>query len=88
VVCTNLLEHVRRPWAVVEQCATVLKIGGVAVFTAPWVYKEHPDPIDCWRVNIEGMRGLIGTNFKELACEQARDAGKGIVVTMFAGVRV
>lgn len=58
VICTSLLEHVAQPWLVVAQIATVLRSGGLCLLTAPWVYPEHRDPIDCYRFSVDGLRGL------------------------------
>lgn len=58
VICTSLFEHVRRPWIVVRQIASVLRPGGTCVLSAPWVYPEHRDPIDCYRFSVDGLRAL------------------------------
>ena len=87
VVCTSLLEHVRRPWAVVEEVARVLEVSGVAVFSAPWKYADHPDPIDCWRISVAGMRALAGGWFNEIACKSIRDEVNEITVTVYAGLQ-
>lgn len=58
VVCTSLLEHVARPWEVVAQIAAILRPAGRAILTAPWVYPDHPDPLDCYRFSPDGLRAL------------------------------
>lgn len=58
IICTSLLEHVRRPWLVVDQCAAALRPRGRLVLTVPWIYPEHRDPIDCWRISLAGLRSL------------------------------
>jgi SAM-dependent methyltransferase len=65
VICTNLLEHVLHPWVVPAQVARVLKPKGMAVFSAPWVYAEHPDPLDCWRMSEDGMMALVEPYFEQ-----------------------
>lgn len=58
VICTSLLEHTRRPWIIVQRIGELLRHGGHAVITVPWVYPEHRDPIDCWRISPEGLSAL------------------------------
>jgi SAM-dependent methyltransferase len=85
LICTSLLEHVRRPWDVVRECAAVTKYDGVVVFSVPWKYMDHPDPIDCWRISPEGMRGLTSEWFIEVMCKKVEQPG--IVVTTYVGRR-
>lgn len=87
IICTSLLEHVLRPWQVIDECATVLRPGGLVVFSAPWVYEEHPDPIDCWRINVPAMRAMAGLWFNEIACTKLAVPENKIIVTMYAGRR-
>jgi len=70
---------------VAYECARVLKPGGIGIFSAPWKYMDHPDPIDCWRISPDGMRGLVEGWFDELVCKKV--AGENITVTLYAGRR-
>jgi len=58
IICTSLLEHVRRPWRVVRQCYRAMLGGGRIFVSALWVYQDHPDPIDCYRFSPLGLRSL------------------------------
>lgn len=85
LICTNVLEHVRNPWWVVSQCAWVTRPDGVAIFSAPWTYGEHPDPEDHWRMNLSGLRAMCGPLFEEI--EALRLVEPGIAVSFYAGRR-
>ena len=44
ILCTEVLEHVLRPDAVIREAARLLRTGGTAVFTAPLGSGLHQDP--------------------------------------------
>lgn len=58
VFCSQVLEHVARPWAVVAECSRVLRPGGLALFTAPFLFPHHPSPTDFYRFTHEGLSSL------------------------------
>jgi SAM-dependent methyltransferase len=65
VVCTEVLEHDRRPWRTIAEAARVLRSGGAFLCTARG-YDErgcfpiHEYPGDLWRFSLEGARVLAG----------------------------
>lgn len=59
VLSGQALEHMETPWIAVEQMRRVLKPGGWLVLTAPASWPYHPYPLDCWRIRIGGMEGLL-----------------------------
>lgn len=69
VLSGQCFEHVRRPWILIKEMARVLKVGGIILVTAPFMWKIHCYPIDCWRFAPDGMKVL----FEEagLKCTQA-----------------
>jgi SAM-dependent methyltransferase len=58
VLCTEVLEHVRSPASVVSEMGRVLRPGGVAIVTAPFVYPVH-DRHDYGRFTASGLRELF-----------------------------
>lgn len=58
-LCECLIEHVPEPKRVVAEVLRVLKPGGEAFFTAPFVYPFHACPHDYYRWSSMGMRELF-----------------------------
>lgn len=61
VLCTETLEHVAAPWVAVEELRRVLRPGGVALVTAPFLWPWHGSSryADFWRFTSDGMRHLF-----------------------------
>src|SRR5439155_22762949 len=58
LVSFQVLEHVKRPWQVVRECARVLKKEGILLVTAPFVFPHHSSPNDFFRYTHEGLATL------------------------------
>jgi len=59
VLCTQVLEHVRRPEEALRQIARVLRPGGHAFVTTHGTYPFHPHPRDYWRWTQQGFEALF-----------------------------
>jgi SAM-dependent methyltransferase len=59
VGCTQVIEHVRRPWIWVAELARVCKPGGLVVIVGPDTWGLHHNPYDCWRILPDGMHVLM-----------------------------
>jgi SAM-dependent methyltransferase len=55
VISTQVLEHVPRPWLAAKEIFRILKPGGYAVITAPFMIGYHPDPNDNFRFTKDGL---------------------------------
>jgi SAM-dependent methyltransferase len=60
VICSELLEHVSHPDQVLAEIYRILRPGGQALITVPFMFPVHPDPIDVgrytdyfWKVILE-----------------------------------
>jgi len=60
VTSSDVLEHLTTPWLFARECARVLKIGGIAVHVAPWLWPTHAEPNDFYRYSPEGLSQLFG----------------------------
>jgi SAM-dependent methyltransferase len=64
VLCTQVLEHVEDPAAVLSEIYRVLRPGGAALISTHGVFLFHPDPpeagSDYWRWTHAGLRKEVG----------------------------
>lgn len=56
IICTQVLEHVRRPDLAAAQLFALLKPGGGLLFSVPFFNVVHPDPRDFRRFTADGAR--------------------------------
>ena len=59
IVCTQVLEHIPKPWLAVQEMHRILKEGGVCIVTAPFIQASHADPHDYFRYTTEGLKSLF-----------------------------
>ena len=75
VLCTQVLEHVPEPAAVLGECARILVSGGQMALTVPFVWEEHEMPHDFYRYTESGLRHLLArAGFIELDIEPRGNA--------------
>jgi SAM-dependent methyltransferase len=58
VLCSQVLEHTRYPWRVVQEIARVLRPRGLAFLAAPSAGHVHRYPEDCFRYYPDGLPAL------------------------------
>ena len=59
VISGQCMEHVPQPWVWIKEIARVVRKDGLVIIIAPWQWKPHYYPLDCWRVLPDGMKGLF-----------------------------
>lgn len=59
VISTQMLEHVRNPWAVARELSRVLRESGLLYISVPLFDPEHEMPHDYWRFTGEGLRLVL-----------------------------
>lgn len=59
IICTQVLEHVEKPWIVASQIRRILKKDGIAIVSAPFVFPYHADPYDFFRYTRQGLESLF-----------------------------
>jgi len=60
VLCFSVLEHVKDPFKVTSELHRVMKTGGKALFSVPFIWPHHPGGYrDYWRFSEDGLRVLF-----------------------------
>ena len=59
VVSRNTFEHLLEPWAAASEMVRLLRPGGYVVVYAPFSWRYHPTPIDCFRYTHTGIQYLF-----------------------------
>lgn len=58
-LCTAVLEHLEEPEAAIRECHRVLKPGGIAIYSVPFIWHLHEEPRDFFRYSKYGLRYLF-----------------------------
>jgi SAM-dependent methyltransferase len=61
-ICTAVLEHLEEPGMAIKECYRVLKPGGVAVYSMPFIWHLHEEPRDFFRYSRYGLQHLFEKN--------------------------
>lgn len=59
VLCSEVLEHVARPWRALPELFRVIRPGGAIVVTVPSCFPLHAFPDDFYRFSESGLRVLL-----------------------------
>lgn len=65
IVAIEVFEHIRLPSKAAGEVHRVLKKGGVAVISIPFLFRIHGDPMDFTRLTEQGLR-LLFSDFRTI----------------------
>jgi SAM-dependent methyltransferase len=58
-ICTAVLEHLEEPELAIRECYRILKPGGYAIYTVPFIWHLHEEPRDFFRFSKYGLKYLF-----------------------------
>jgi predicted SAM-dependent methyltransferase len=59
ILCSEVLEHVARPWIAVKELHDMLVPGGWIIITVPFGFHRHAYPNDYYRYTDQGLKVLL-----------------------------
>jgi SAM-dependent methyltransferase len=59
VLCTQVLEHIKQPGAVIAEIWRILKPGATLLLSVPGIFPQHGYPGDYWRYMPQGLEWLL-----------------------------
>ena len=78
VITGQTLEHVEQFWVWVKELARICVPGGLIAISAPYEWRRHPAPVDCWRILPDGMAvlaTLMGCDLLECTMRESHTFG-------------
>jgi SAM-dependent methyltransferase len=58
-ICTAVLEHLEEPELALCECNRILKSGGIAIYSVPFIWHLHEEPRDFYRFSKYGLKYLF-----------------------------
>ena len=58
-ICTSVLEHLEEPEHAIRECHRVLRSGGMAIYSVPFIWHLHEEPRDFYRFSKYGLKYLF-----------------------------
>lgn len=83
VLCTEVLEHVDRIEAAVAEIARVLRPGGHALITVPFLYPTHEAPYDFHRLTHFGLASIVRRHGLEVIDAGAQGGPLTLIASWF-----
>lgn len=74
ILCSEVLEHVRKPWVAIPEMHRVLKPDGWIIITTLFSFPIHGFPDDYWRYTPNGMWHLLNdAGFKNIEVQSGAE---------------
>jgi SAM-dependent methyltransferase len=59
LLSTQVMEHIYETHVFIKECHRLLKIGGVGIFTVPFVWEVHAEPFDYYRFTRHSLEKIF-----------------------------
>jgi SAM-dependent methyltransferase len=59
IICSQVLEHIQKPWLVAKEINRILKVDGICIVTVPFLIPYHADPSDFFRFTKQGLISIF-----------------------------
>ncbi len=82
VLCTQVLEHIRKPELVIQEISRIIKPGGLLFLTVPQSWEEHEQPHDYYRFTQFALKALADDHQFEVI-EIKPQGGRFLVIGFF-----
>lgn len=86
IVSTEVLEHLHDPQGAVDEIWRVLKSGGIAIITAPFMFQIHDAPYDYFRFTRYGLE-LLFKDFQDITVS-SRHSGYLALLTILGRLQM
>lgn len=84
LLCNQVLEHVFRQDAFLEEMMRVLRPGGILILTVPFLWPEHEQPHDCLRYTSFGLRNRLELVGLSIERQEKLTRGGGAICALLA----
>jgi SAM-dependent methyltransferase len=58
-LCTSVLEHLEEPELALRECHRILRSGGMAIYSIPFIWHLHEEPRDFYRFSKYGLKYMF-----------------------------
>jgi SAM-dependent methyltransferase len=83
VVCFQVLEHAEDISQLLSEIRRVLKPGGTALFTMPFIWPEHEMPYDFSRLTSIGLKKMINSHGFDITTYQKSTSGFKALLALY-----
>ena len=80
VLCTQVLEHTANLENLILEITRVLKVGGIAIISVPFIYNQHGVPDDYRRFSIYGIKNLMEKGYEIITVKTQGGVGSTLGV--------
>ncbi|HAA32547.1 MAG TPA: hypothetical protein DCE56_38645 [Cyanobacteria bacterium UBA8553] len=88
ILCTQVLEHTVDISKTLSEMNRVLKDGGLAIITVPFIYNQHDIPDDYRRFSIYGINNLLKNEYEIIDLKTQGGVGSTIGILLLNWIEI